>query len=278
MGPAAGWRRFSLDDLPALLGELLELAQRGQRVEILQGEELEELAGGAVEDRPAHLFLLPDDLDQPAIEQRLEHRARVDAANVLDLRPRDRLPVGDDRQRLDRRAGEPLGLHLEEAPHVLGRARRGAQLPAAADLVQHEPDHEPSRQLALQRLERRARAARGRCRWSRRAGRGSAAAAQRRAGSRRTVRTCSSVSLLRAARRSSRTASRPRARRCPRRRPRRARGRPAGSVTAATSSSVKVAGPALASLGLVIGTHDRTPRRGRPRPPCRTRPAPLRAD
>jgi hypothetical protein len=35
-----------------LLGQLVELAEGGQRRQILEGEELQELAGGAVEDGP----------------------------------------------------------------------------------------------------------------------------------------------------------------------------------------------------------------------------------
>lgn len=120
--------------ISALFSGFLELAQRGQRVQVAQREELEELAGGAVQNRPADLFLLPDDSDQPAIEQGLEYRARIDAANVLELLwAGDRLPVGDDRQRLDGGAGEPLRLDFQKPAYELGRlAARYCQPPATS--------------------------------------------------------------------------------------------------------------------------------------------------
>ncbi len=127
-----------LDDLAVLLGELVELAQRGQRGQVLQREELEELAGGAVEDGPARLLLLAEDLDELPLQQRLHHRAAVDAADLLDLGAGHRLPVGDDGQRLERGAGEPLRLHLEEAAGEGRVVGRGAELPAARHLVEHD--------------------------------------------------------------------------------------------------------------------------------------------
>ena len=78
--------------------------------------------------------LLPEDLDQPALEQRLHHRAGVHPAHVLDLRAGDRLPVGDDGQRLERGTGQPLRLHPEEPPHELPAVGVGPELPAAGHL------------------------------------------------------------------------------------------------------------------------------------------------
>ena len=90
--------------------------------------------------RPTSSFL-PEDLDQPPLEQRLHHRARVHAAHVLDLRPGHRLPVGDDGQRLQRGAGEPLRLHPQEPAHELAALRIGPQLPAAGHLGEHDAAH-----------------------------------------------------------------------------------------------------------------------------------------
>src|SRR5690606_7292222 len=64
-----------LDDRLALLGEFLELAEGGERGQILELEELEELAGGPVEEGPAHLVLLPQDLDELPLQEGLDHRA-----------------------------------------------------------------------------------------------------------------------------------------------------------------------------------------------------------
>ena len=50
-----------------------------------------------------------DDVDQAALVQRLEHAAHRDAADLLDLGAADRLPIGDDRERLERRGAEPRG-------------------------------------------------------------------------------------------------------------------------------------------------------------------------
>ena len=53
----------------------------------------------------------------------------IDAAHRLDLGPRHRLLVGDDRQRLQRRRREPrLPLQTEKPPHLGREARRGREL------------------------------------------------------------------------------------------------------------------------------------------------------
>ena len=81
--------------------------------------------------------LRPAILHQPAFEQGLEHAARIDAAQLLDFGTRDRLAVGDDRERLQQRTAEPRRLGGEQLAHVervlLGRA----QLVAARDLFEH---------------------------------------------------------------------------------------------------------------------------------------------
>ncbi len=130
----------------------MELAQRRQAAQVAQVEELEELLRGAVQQRPARLVALADDLDQVPLEQRLDDRAAVHPADVLDLGPGHRLAVGDDRQRLERGAGEPLRLDLEEAAHELRVGRVGAKLPAARDLVQDDAAH-PVAIVALKLLE-----------------------------------------------------------------------------------------------------------------------------
>ncbi len=80
--------------------------------------------------RPGSSFL-PRILTSRRSSKRLEHRAAVDPADVLDLGAGHRLPVGDDGQRLQGGPGEPLRLHPQEAAGEAGVERRGAQLPAA---------------------------------------------------------------------------------------------------------------------------------------------------
>ena len=63
----------------------------------------------------------------------------ADAADASDLRPRDRLQVGDDRQRLGLRgvSGGVRGLRQQPPRGLLGLRVRGER-PAAADLPQHD--------------------------------------------------------------------------------------------------------------------------------------------
>ncbi len=79
-------------------------ATSGSSLQRAQAEQLQELGAGAVEDgaelRAAGL------LDQAALEQRGGRRVGADTADARDLRPRDRLQVGDDRERLGLRGGE----------------------------------------------------------------------------------------------------------------------------------------------------------------------------
>src|SRR5439155_26472600 len=92
-------RRFFLDDLARLFRQFLELAQSRQLRQIAQVEQVEKFLRGAVEERPPRLVLLAEDADQLALEERLGDGAAIDAAQVLDLRPRHRLPLGDDCER-----------------------------------------------------------------------------------------------------------------------------------------------------------------------------------
>jgi hypothetical protein len=96
---------------------------------------LQEAARRAVEQRPAEPLAPADDLDHLPLLQRLEHAARADATDLLDLRPPDRLPVRDDRQRLERGGGEAGGVrHGVEALQHRRELRPRQQLVAAGDL------------------------------------------------------------------------------------------------------------------------------------------------
>ena len=72
-----------------------------------------------------------------ALEQRREHPGRVDAANLADLRGRDRLLVGDDRQRFERLHGQLLRRPLvKQAADPLVKLGPRRDLIAAGDLGQ----------------------------------------------------------------------------------------------------------------------------------------------
>ena len=81
-----------------VLGRRVPLLELGQLLERAQAEQLQEQRGGAVEHgaerRAAGL------LDQAALGERARRGLRRHAADARHLRPRDRLQVGDHRQRL----------------------------------------------------------------------------------------------------------------------------------------------------------------------------------
>ena len=86
--------------------------------------------------------------DQAALGEAGDGRVGRDAADPRDLRPRDRAEVGDDRERLERRLREPaLDRPLEEARARVRRLARGAERPAAGDLL--EDDAAPALAVAL---------------------------------------------------------------------------------------------------------------------------------
>ena len=79
--------------------------------------------------------LRPAILIEVALEQRGEHAGRVHAANLGDLRRRDRLLVGDDRQRLERLHRQLLRRPLvEQSPDPLVQLGARDDLVAAGDL------------------------------------------------------------------------------------------------------------------------------------------------
>ena len=78
-------------------------------------------------------------LDQAAVEQRGGGRVGADAADAGDLRARDRLQVGDDRERLGLRGAERGDARAAEQPprRVLGGGV-ARERPAAAELAQRD--------------------------------------------------------------------------------------------------------------------------------------------
>ena len=125
-----GLRRIRIGErqLRVEFAEILQRRQRRQLVEALQAEVIEEALGGAQQFRTARHVAMADDPDPFALFQRLDDvAADRHAADLFDLAAGDRLAVGDDRQRFQRRAGvfglafgpqprDPgvdIGLHLE---------------------------------------------------------------------------------------------------------------------------------------------------------------------
>ena len=132
-------RRFAARQLE-LHADRLDVAQLGQRRQLVQApqaEIVEELARGAEQLRVARHLAMADDADPVALLQRAhDRRADRHAADLLDLAARDRLPVSDQRQRLQQRARVARRTLLPQARHDVGEARAHLHAPAARDLDQ----------------------------------------------------------------------------------------------------------------------------------------------
>src|SRR5215472_9130548 len=80
--------------------DLAKLRQVGQPFEILEPEQFEELGRGFVDNRAAGRFLASGNPHQAFFEQRFEYAAGIDAAQLLNLGARDRLPISNYRDGL----------------------------------------------------------------------------------------------------------------------------------------------------------------------------------
>src|SRR5690348_7549844 len=76
--------------------------ERRELDERREPEPLEEVEPGPVQKRPAGRLGPPELHDEPSMEERADRVVGIDAADPLDRRLRDRLAVGDDRERLHR--------------------------------------------------------------------------------------------------------------------------------------------------------------------------------
>src|SRR5262249_3160369 len=117
-------------------------------------EEFEKRRRRSVKKRTPRLVLLSEDLHEIALEQELEHRAAIDAANVVDLGTRDRLAIREDRERLHLRAREAHRFLLREIAAERPELRVRSEEPTAGDFVEL---HAARRKFALQLRENRAR-------------------------------------------------------------------------------------------------------------------------
>src|SRR3990172_5367478 len=139
----AASRVFSLglDGAICLLGgrdEGLEFLGRGEIRNILETEVFQERPRGAVEKRPAYLSLTPEDPDEPPFHEGFQDGIHQHAPDRLDLGFGDRLPVGDDGQRLERRPGQPGRSRLGQSADPGVQLRSGRHPIAASDLKDRE--------------------------------------------------------------------------------------------------------------------------------------------
>src|SRR5574341_2432052 len=94
------------------------LAHRGKVRQILEPEVAQEHFGRPKEDRKSNRLTSAQFADELTFEQPLDVPVTARTTDLLDLAPRDRLAVGDDRQGLQRAFGQRLAvLLLKEAAH-----------------------------------------------------------------------------------------------------------------------------------------------------------------
>jgi hypothetical protein len=93
----------------------------------------------AVQHRPTDLVRASDDLHEPALHEAAQHLAARDAADRLQVGAEDRLAVRDDRERLERRLGQPALLaHALEARDHRTERRKRHHLATAGDALDPE--------------------------------------------------------------------------------------------------------------------------------------------
>src|SRR6266704_3658614 len=97
----------------------LELLQARQLLQVAQSKPHQEFLRRLVQNRPPHHFLAPRRGNQVLVQQRADHPRSVHPAYLRNLRRRNRLLVGDHRQRFQRRHGQPQRRPqaLDEPPH-----------------------------------------------------------------------------------------------------------------------------------------------------------------
>jgi len=126
----------------------LEFVEPRQIADLLKPEMHQEGVGRAIGDRPARRFAAAAQPDPAGVEQHVERAlGNGDAANLFDLGAGRRLVIGDDRQRLQRRAGELFLLDLlacENPVEVGGGTKKplladAGEIDAAARIMGAQP-------------------------------------------------------------------------------------------------------------------------------------------
>src|SRR2546425_12070818 len=116
-----------------------QLLEPRQILQVLQSENLQERWRGAVEQRPPETLAARDDFDQTALDQLVHHGVGIDAADFIDLEASHRLPIGDDRERFERRRRQATRPQRKLcALYGLGILTAGEEL---ANLPQLHPPH-----------------------------------------------------------------------------------------------------------------------------------------
>ncbi len=122
-------------------GRLLE---RGQIVERLQAEVVEKLFCRRVERRTARHVAMTDHFDPAAVLELLDDlRVHRDAADLLDVAARDRLPVRDDRERLQHGARILRRLLGMQAIEIRAHRRLALEAPARRERDEFDPPSGP---------------------------------------------------------------------------------------------------------------------------------------
>ena len=93
---------------------------------------VEELPGGAVQQRASELFGASADADKVPVDEALEHFPAGNAADGLQFGAGDGLAVSDDGESFDSRLGEPRLLPVLVEAGERGRECRQGQKPEAA--------------------------------------------------------------------------------------------------------------------------------------------------
>jgi hypothetical protein len=100
---------------------------------------LEEQSRSAVMKRTPQAFTPADDVDQAALVKRFENRPRTDTPDLLDLGATDWLPVGNYRERFERRRRQSLRPRGKLRPlYRFGVLGPGQYLPTSGN--RHELD------------------------------------------------------------------------------------------------------------------------------------------
>src|SRR3989442_9326527 len=144
-----------------------QLFEPRQLVQLPESQDLQELRRGAVQQRAAQSLAARHDLHETALDQLVDHGARIDAPDLVHLEPAHRLAVGDGGERLEGRRGEAARAQRElRAVDRSGVLARRQELPPLRDLYKflavtssrvrlpHLAQRRPDRALTCLRVER----------------------------------------------------------------------------------------------------------------------------
>ena len=134
---------------PLLSRHLIQLAERRQVLQILESEDFEKTTCGSIEHGAAGDFTLSRNPNQLSIEQALDRRAGIDAANLFDFGACRGLAIGDDGERLEGCLGKPQGPLLLELLEIARELGTRSNLVATCDL----PDFEGAILFGIFRIE-----------------------------------------------------------------------------------------------------------------------------